>query len=124
GEIRADGNLPRSVDRAGPETELVSLALWRRLDRRRGDQRARVSGDRRLRQAGVESAGRAVAPGSAVEIRLQVDQVDRALQLHRSAAEELLGGVAGRRIRLLGERQSAGAAPALEPGDGRGDRAQ
>src|SRR5215470_5514326 len=72
----------------------------------------------------VEGAGRAVASGRAVEIRLQVDQVDRALQLHRSAAEELLGGLAGRRVRLLGERQSAGAASALEPGHGRADRTQ
>ena len=37
--------------------------------------------------------------------------------LHRQAAEELLGGPAGVRIRLLGQRQSGGAASALEPGD-------
>ncbi len=42
--------------------------------------------------------------------------------LHRSAAEELLGGVAGVRVRLLGQRQSAGAASALEPGDRGADR--
>src|SRR5262249_924326 len=47
----------------------------------------------------------------------------RALQLHRPAAEELLGGVAGLRIRLLGQRQSSGLAPALEPGDRGADRA-
>ncbi len=39
------------------------------------------------------------------------------LHLHRPAAEELLGGVAGVRIWLLGQRQSAGLASALEPGD-------
>ena len=66
--------------------------------------------------------GRAAAAGGAVEIRLQVDQVDRALHLHRPAAEELLGGAAGVRIRLLGQRQSAGAASALEPGDRGGAR--
>jgi hypothetical protein len=87
-------------------------------------QRAGLSRHRRLRQTGVESSGRAVASGGALEIRLQVDQVDRALQLHRPAAEELLGGIAGIRVRLLGERQSADAASALEPGDGRADRAQ
>ena len=43
-----------------------------------------------------KSDGRAAAARGAVEIRLQVDQVDRALQLHRPAAEELLGGAAGR----------------------------
>ena len=40
-----------------------------------------------------------------------------AFQLQRSAPEELLGGVAGGRVRLLGQRQSGSAASALEPGD-------
>src|SRR5262249_45765314 len=74
--------------------------------------------------ASIESAGRAVAPGGALEIRLQIHQVDRALQFHRSTAEELLGGVAGVRIRLRGERQSASAASRLEPGPGRTLREQ
>ena len=69
-------------------------------------------------------AGRAAAARGAMEIRLQVDQVDRALQLHRSAAEELLGGLAGRRVRLLGQRQSPGGASALEPGHRGTDRPQ
>ena len=60
--------------------------------------------------------------GGAVEIRLQVDQVDRAFFLRRGAAEGLLGGAAGGRIRLLGQRQSGGAASALEPGERRSDR--
>ena len=42
--------------------------------------------------------------------------------VHRQAAEELLGGPAGLRVRLLGQRQSGGAASALEPGDRGADR--
>ena len=60
---------------------------------------------------------RAAAPGAAVEIRLQIGQVDRQVHLHRQAAEVLLGGAAGERVRLLGQRQSGRAASALEPGD-------
>ena len=41
-----------------------------------------------------------------------------------TAAEELLGGFASLGIRLLGERQSAGAASALEPGHRGGDRTE
>ncbi len=58
---------------------------------------------------------RAAAPGAAVEIRLQIDQIDREIHLHRQASGELLGSAAGERVRLLGECQSGGAAPALEP---------
>ena len=68
----------------------------------------------------AQAAWRADPPRGAVEVRLQVDQVDRAVHLHRQAAEELLGGTAVVRIRLLGQRQSGGVASALEPGD-RGD---
>ena len=39
------------------------------------------------------------------------------VQLHRQAAEELLGRPAVVRVRLLGQRQSGGVASALEPGD-------
>ena len=39
------------------------------------------------------------------------------VQLHRQAAEELLGRPAVVGVRLLGQRQSGGAASALEPGD-------
>jgi methionine sulfoxide reductase catalytic subunit len=38
GKIRADGDLPRSFRRGGPEAELVALALYRGTDHRRGDQ--------------------------------------------------------------------------------------
>ena len=64
----------------------------------------------------AEAIRRADPPGAAVEIRLQGDQVDRARELHRPAAEELLGSGAGLRVRLLGQRQSGGLASALEPG--------
>src|SRR6516165_8034415 len=40
----------------------------------------------------------------------QIDQIDHALKLHRPAAKNLLGGVAGVGIRLLGQRQSASVA--------------
>ena len=39
------------------------------------------------------------------------------LRLHRQAAGDLLGGAAGQRVRLLGQREPGGAASALEPGD-------
>src|SRR4029078_13703428 len=93
-KVCTNGDLPRSRGHARPKADLVSLALCRGPDDRRGDQRPRIPGHRRLRQAGVEGAGLAAAARGAMEIRLQVDQVDRALQLHRSAAEELLGGLA------------------------------
>ena len=57
------------------------------------------------------------APRRAVEVRLQAHQGHRALQLHGRAAGFLLGGAGGQRVRLLGQRQSASAAPALEPGE-------
>ena len=54
GEIPADGNLPRSRDGERAARELVSLALHRRRDHGGGEQRPRLPGHRRLRQAGVE----------------------------------------------------------------------
>ena len=78
--------------------------------------------DRRLRPSARQAARRAAAAGGAVEIRLQVDQIDRAVQLRREAAEGPVGSVAVVGIRLLGQRQSGGAASALEPGERRGDR--
>ena len=107
GEIFAHGDVPRSEDRARPAPDLVSVALCRGADDRRGDERTRFPGDRRLRQAGLQADGCADPARAAVEVWLQVSQVDRALQLHRPAAEELLGIAAGRRIRLLGQRESA-----------------
>ena len=86
-EVRADGNLPRQVGRARPAADLVSLALCRRPHHRGGEQRTRLPGHRHLRQAGAQAARRAASPRGAVEVRLQVDQVDRAVQLHRQAAE-------------------------------------
>ena len=57
GEIPADGNLPRSRHGERAARALVPLALHRRRDHGRGEQRPRLPGDRRLRQAGVEAAG-------------------------------------------------------------------
>src|SRR5690606_16466915 len=53
-----------------------------------------------------------------MEIRFQVDQVDRADQLHGGAPAHFLAGNRPARIRLLGQCQSGCAASALEPGDG------
>ena len=92
------------------------------LTMRRGDQRARLHRHRPVRQADRAAERRAAAPRGAVEIRLQIDQIDRPLHLHRRAPEELLGRDPGHRVRLLGERQPRGAASALEPG--RGDAAR
>ena len=39
----------------------------------------------------AEAARRAAPPRGAVEVRLQVDQVDRALHVHRQAAEDAIG---------------------------------
>src|SRR5436305_1929180 len=80
GRIRplpADGDVPRFEDGVGTASELVALALYRGPDHGGGDQRARLSGDRRLRQADSQATWFSIAPGGAVEIRLQVDQVDR-----------------------------------------------
>ena len=59
-------------------------------------------------EPGVEAAGRPATACGAVEVRLQIDKIDRTFQLHRPAAEELLGGAAGEEIRIMGQRQSAG----------------
>ena len=97
---------PVDGDRAA--RELVSLALYGRRDHGGGEQRPRLPRHRRLWQAGGEVPGRAAAPGAAVEIRLQVDQIDHQVHLHRQAAEDVLGSPPGLRIRLLGQRQSGG----------------
>ena len=65
-------------DRAGPAAALVPVALYRGPHHGGGDQRARLPRHRRLRPPDGQAARRAVAAGGAVEIRLQVDQVDRA----------------------------------------------
>ena len=81
--------------RTARRRSLVSLALYRGPDDGRGDQRTRLHGHRHLRQADAEAERRAAAPRDAVEIRIQVDQVDRAFHLHRRAAGRILGGAAG-----------------------------
>src|SRR5256885_15777906 len=106
GEISRVAYFPRSIRRVGPAPDLVSVALHRRADDRGGGQRTRVRGDRRLWQADAEAAWRAAAARGAVEVRLQVDQIDQPFQLQRSAPAELLASLAGVGIRLLGERQS------------------
>ena len=103
--VRMETFLDKSIA-PGQRADLVAVALCRRADDGGGDQRIRLPGHRRLRQAGRQAARRADPARGAVEIRLQAHQVDRALQLHRPAAEELLGGGAGLRVRLLGQRQS------------------
>ena len=102
----------------GQKQILVSVALCRRSDHGRGDQRTRLPGHRRLRQAGGEVDGRAAPPPPAVEIRLQVDQVDRPLHFTDEQPVSFWQQLAVQRIWLLGQRQSGGAASALEPGDG------
>src|SRR5262249_52778134 len=116
-KICADGNLHESENSTWAEAALVPVALHRRPHHGRGDQRTRISRDRRLRPSACAPAWRTVAAGCAVEVRVQID---RAVQFHRHAPEGYVGGVAGVRIRLLGKRQSGSAASALEPGD-RGD---
>ena len=56
---------------------LHALALYRGPDHGRGDQRSRLHRHRRLWQAARQGSGRADPAGDAVEIRLQVRQVDR-----------------------------------------------
>ena len=86
-QIRQDDDVQESGRRDRPEGVLVSVALYRGPDHGGGDQRIGVHGDGSLRQAGAEPERRAAPPAHAMEIRLQVDQVDRALHIHRQAAE-------------------------------------
>jgi len=109
-------------DCAGRAHDLVPLALYRRPHHGRGDERTCLPSDRCLWAPIVQATRRAVEAGGAVEIRLQVHQVDRALHVHGETTEGLLGSAAGVRIRLLGERQSRSAAPALESGNRGSDR--
>ena len=115
GVLRAVRDLPRQEDGAGPAV-VHALALCRGPDHGRGDERSRLHRHRRLRQAARQGSGRADSPGDAVEIRLQVDQVDRQDFVRRQAAGDVLGDARAGRIRLLGQRQSGRAASALEPG--------
>ena len=54
--------------------------------------------------------------GDAVEVRIQVGEIDRQDQLRRRPAADLLASPRPGRIRLLGQRQPGRAASALEPG--------
>ena len=63
---------------------------------RGGDQRARLPGHRRLRQAGAQAARRADPPRGAVEVRLQVDQVDRARSASPTSGRRAIGKTCSR----------------------------
>ena len=124
GEIRPHGDVPRQVDRAGPAPVLVSVALCRRADDGGGHQRTRLHGHRRLRQAGVETAGAPLRLAVPWKYGFKSIKSIVRFTFTDKRPEELLGSAAGVRIRLLGQRQSAGAASALEPGDRGSDRHQ
>jgi hypothetical protein len=53
----------------------------------------------------LKQNGAPAAPRRALGVRLQVGKVDPPLQLHRSAAGDVLRDHPGLRIRLLGERR-------------------
>jgi len=61
-------------------------------------------------------------PCRALEIRVQVDQIDRPLSFHRNPPEDVLGGYPASRIRLLGQCEPGGIASTLEPGERAGSR--
>ena len=115
--FRAHGDPDGRGNHAGPAPTLVSLALYRRPHPGRGHQRTGLHRDRHLRQADAQAERRDDPPGRALEIRLQVDQVDRALHLHRRAARRPVGRGPATGIRFLRQRQSGGRSPALVPGD-------
>ena len=80
------------------------------------DERPRLHRHRGLWQAARQGPGRADPAGDAMEIRLQVDQIDRENFVRRQAAGDVLGDARPRGVRLLGQRQSGRAPSALEPG--------
>ena len=75
--VRMETFLDKSIA-PGQKQAWYPVALCRGPDDGGGDQRTRLPGHRRLRQADRQAARRAAAAGGAVEVRLQVDQVDRA----------------------------------------------
>ena len=91
-KYRPDGDVQRPQGRARPAAILVSVALYRGAYDGGGDQRTRLPRHRRVWPSDGEAARRAPETRGAVEIRLQVDQIDRALQLYRHAAEGHVGG--------------------------------
>src|SRR5689334_4854182 len=94
GKICAHGNLLGRENGAGSAAALVPVALRRRGYHGGGDQRARLPCHRRLRPSARASAWRATAAGVAVEVRLQVDQIDREVQFYRTTSERFVGSVA------------------------------
>ena len=89
----------------GQNGVLVSLALCRGAHDRRGGKRTRLSGHRDVRQARSQAGRGAVALGAAVEIRVQIGQIDCAFLVHRQTAGVVLGDCTRQRVRLLGQRQ-------------------
>ncbi len=67
------------------QRSFIALALCRGPDHGGGDQRPRLHRDRRLWEADLQTAGRADPARDPLEIRLQVDQVDRARVVRRQA---------------------------------------
>src|SRR5262245_11816092 len=94
--VFTDGNLHGSEDGPGPATAVVSMALCRRRDHGGSDERTRLFGYRGIWPPASTPARRAATVGAAMEIWLQVNQVDRALQFHRQAPERIVGSVAAR----------------------------
>ncbi len=115
GDVRPVRDLPRQEDGPGPAV-VHALALCRGSDHGGGDQRTRLHRHRRLRQAASEAAGRADPACDpwkygfkSIKSIVRVSFVDK-------RPETFWESLGSRRIRLLGQRQSGRAAPALEPG--------
>ena len=80
---------------SGQGPALVSMALYRRPHHGGGDERSRLSRHRRLWQAAAQADGRAAAFGDAVEIRIQIGQGDRALQIPEQPPAAPIGKPSG-----------------------------
>ena len=80
-------------------------------------QRARLHRHRHVRQADAEAGRRAAAARGAVEIRLQIGQVDRPLRVHRQAPGPFWEELQASEYGFWANVNPAGAASALEPGD-------
>ena len=112
-----DDHLHESEDRARPAAVLVPLALRGRAHHGGSDQRSRLPRHRLLRPSARQAARRAVAAGGAVEIRLQVDQVDRAASPSSTSSRSACGRNCSRRNTASGPtsirrcRIRAGARP-------------
>ena len=104
-KYRAHGNFSQSGGRARSAHAAIPVALRRRADDGGSDERTYFPRHRHLRQAAPKQHGAPLRIVHAVEVRIQIDQVDRAFHLHRQASGELLGGSAGQRVRILGQRE-------------------